>query len=444
MFVTEDTRELARMVVITEINPIPKADRLEVAVVDGGWECVVKKGLYAVGETALYFEIDSAIPMNHPILANFDKSYLHKVLDEETNQEYAVIKTVKLRGVRSQGLLLSKDNYENSDQLWLRGVASLPAGSNVTNLLDVKKWVSAAEAKLYRANERENKRDVSSLRQWWNNLRLKVHGDVIVDGLLPFPVDLKKSEERRIQNSATLYNKIREANLSVELSYKLNGESATFYTDTKTGNIGAAQRNFALRLEDVPYSLGQSVRVFTADWMRFIARRLAGGRCSMPHWKRAYYADSEPLVKFFRENDIANRLKELNDINYSQYGNRIAIQGEMVGPDFNGDAEKCPVNRFFVYRVYRNNNETLLPADARIIANALSLDYIPLVEGNAKLPATMKELLAKADGPGYFDKTIQREGMVAKCSATGESFKIISNKWLEMIDAQQAAKKETA
>lgn len=437
MFVTEDTRELARTVVITDIVAIPKADRLEIAVVDGGWECVVKKGLHAAGETALYFEIDSAIPLNHPALANFDKAYLHKSLDEETNEEYAVIKTVKLRGVRSQGLLLSLNSlaYVDLDDLKFKGVKQLKAGLNLTSSLGVKKWVSAAEAKLYRVVERENKRDVSPLRQWWNNLRLKVQGDVIIDGLLPFPADLKKSEERRIQNSAQLYNQIREAGHTVELSYKFNGESATFFTDTSSREVGVAQRNFALRTEDVPYTLGQSMRVYVADWMRFIVRRLAGGRCSMPYWKRAYYADSVPLVKFFLENDIAKRLKALNDINYSQYGNRIAIQGEMVGPDFNGGAENCPVNRFFVYRVYRNNNEALLPADARIIANALSLEYMPLEDGAARLPATMKELLARADGPGYFDKTIPREGLVAKSNVTGESFKIISNKWLEKQDA---------
>ena len=426
MFVTEDTRELARMVVITDITSIPKADRLEVAVVDGGWECVVKKGLYAVGETALYFEIDSSIPMNHPVLGNFDKSYLHKSLDEETNEEYAVIKTVKLRGVRSQGLLLSHKDYVNV-------IGNQPAGKNVTGTLGVKKWVSAAEAKLYRVNQ-EHKRDVSPLRQWRNNLRLKVQGDIIVDGLLPFPPDLKKSEERRIQNSAQLFNNIREADQTVELSYKFNGESATFYTETGTGEVGVAQRNFSLRTEDVPYTRKQSVRLYVADWMRFIVRRLAGGRCALPCWKRAYDATSVPLVEFFLENEIARRLKELNKVNYHMYGNRLAIQGEMVGPDFNGGAENCPVNRFFVYRVYRNNNEALLPVDARIVANALSLDYIPLEDGNAKLPATMKELLTRADGPGYFDKTIQREGLVAKCNATGESFKIISNKWLEQID----------
>lgn len=432
MFVKEETRHLARTVTIDAINPIPKADRLEVAVV-GGWECVVKKGLYAVGETALYLEIDSAIPMTHPVLANFDKTYLTKKVDEDTGEEFAVIKTVKLRGVRSQGLLLSKKDYENSPEVWLRGVAKLSPGVNVTELLGVKKYVSPEEAKLYRLEAQANNRNQSAFRQWWSELRLKVQGDIVVEGLLPWPVGHQKSEEDRIQNAFKLYQRIREGGRGVELSLKLNGESATFFTDVNTHEIGCAQRNFALRTEDVPYTLKQSLRVYTADWMRFIVRRLAGGRCSMPTFKRRYDARSVPLVDYFHKSGIADKLQALNSINFPQYGNCITIQGEMVGPDFHGNAENCPENRFYMYRAYRNAGEVLSPADARIIANSLDIDYIPVINSNYQLPESPKEVLKLADGQGWFDKSILREGLVGKCNVTGDSFKVISNKWLELM-----------
>jgi hypothetical protein len=432
MFVKEETRHLARTVTIDDIVTIPKADRLEVAVV-GGWECVVKKGLYAVGETALYFEIDSAIPMTHPVLANFDKTYLTKKIDEDTNEEYAVIKTVKLRGVRSQGLLLSVKDYGAV-------MGQQPAGKNVTDLLGVKKYVSAEEAKLYRAAQNNN-RNQTPFRRWWNEQRLKVQGDVIVDGLLPWPVGHQKSEEARLQNANKLYQEIRERDAGVELSIKFNGESATFFTDLDTGNIGAAQRNFALRLEDVPYTFKQSLRVYTADWMRFIVRRLAGGKCSLPSWKRRYDAKSVPLVKYFHESGIGERLAGLNRANYSLLGNRITIQGEMVGPDFHGNAENAKCNEFYMYRAYRGAGEVMTPSDARAVAAGLGIKYIPVVDGYFKLPESMKDLLKMADGPGYFDKTIQREGLVAKCCLTGQSFKIISNKWLEWLDSLEAQKK---
>ena len=66
MLVKEDTRRLARIVRVTDVKPIPKADRLEVAVVDG-WECVVQKGTFGPGSMGLYFEIDAAIALDSPL-----------------------------------------------------------------------------------------------------------------------------------------------------------------------------------------------------------------------------------------------------------------------------------------------------------------------------------------------------------------------------------------
>ena len=54
-------RKLATIRTISDIRPIQGADRIEVAQVDG-WECVVKKGEFHIGEKIVYVEVDSIMP----------------------------------------------------------------------------------------------------------------------------------------------------------------------------------------------------------------------------------------------------------------------------------------------------------------------------------------------------------------------------------------------
>ena len=55
-------RQLATVRTIADIRPIPDADKIEVAQVDG-WECVVaKKDGFKIGDKIVYVEIDSIVP----------------------------------------------------------------------------------------------------------------------------------------------------------------------------------------------------------------------------------------------------------------------------------------------------------------------------------------------------------------------------------------------
>ena len=54
-------RQLATIREISDIRPIPGADRIVVAQVDG-WECVVQKEEFHVGDRIVYVEVDSVVP----------------------------------------------------------------------------------------------------------------------------------------------------------------------------------------------------------------------------------------------------------------------------------------------------------------------------------------------------------------------------------------------
>ena len=434
MLVKEDTRRLARIVRVTDVKPIPKADRLEVAVVDG-WECVVQKGTFGPGSTGLYFEIDAAIALDSPVFKEFDTQYLRKTLDEAIGKEYAVIKTIRLRGQLSQGLLLPAKYFP--------GAILTPSdvGLNVTNDLEVLKYVSPAEAKLFYAESESISPDASNTKKLIWRLRAWLMQGIIVDGLQPWPAGHVKSEEERVQNIPQFYRQMVEEEDEGELSVKLDGESATFYTDLDTKKIGVAQRNYSLRTEDVLYTKKESLRVYLSDWVRFIGRKLAGGTCAFPKWKTRYHAQSVPLVSYFKRNLIEDRMQMFNESMSPRFrcegwpfpfmdGKVLALQGEMVGPDFNGNAENIAVNTFFIYRAYANGNQRLTPEQTEQIANYLQMEYIPVIEKRMKLPKDMSDMLKLADGPAALSKGI-REGVVVKSHKTGFSFKVISNKWLE-------------
>ncbi len=56
-------RKLVTIRKIVELKSIENADRIELAIVDG-WQCIVKKGEFTVGDYGLYFETDSFLPID--------------------------------------------------------------------------------------------------------------------------------------------------------------------------------------------------------------------------------------------------------------------------------------------------------------------------------------------------------------------------------------------
>ena len=122
-------RKLASIQKIWKIEPIEGADRIELAHVCG-WQCVVKKGEFKEMETAVYFEIDSFLPIRPEFEFLRGSSYKKS----EILGEGFKLKTQRFRGEISQGLLLPISSFPE-----LEG-KKLIVGDDVTDLLHVKKW----------------------------------------------------------------------------------------------------------------------------------------------------------------------------------------------------------------------------------------------------------------------------------------------------------------
>ena len=110
-------RKLVTIRKIKDIKPIPGADRIELAIVDG-WQVVTQKGQFKPGNDAIYFEIDSALPADDVRYAFLHKTCLREwSLDGVVFESCVRIKTTEFRGEISQGLLMPIDLFPE-----LRGI----------------------------------------------------------------------------------------------------------------------------------------------------------------------------------------------------------------------------------------------------------------------------------------------------------------------------------
>ena len=191
------SRKLASIVAIENLSPIPEADLIEVATVKG-WKVVVKKNEFNIGDLVIYCEIDSFLPIREEFEFLRKTSY-RKMRDIEGFR----LKTIKLRGQISQGLLLPMSLLEGH---------SYQLGDDVTEQLGIIKYEPPIPASLVG----------------------------VAKG--PFPSFIPKTDEERIQNLTDQFETLKESRYYV--SEKLDGSSVTYYWHE--GQFGVCSRNLEL------------------------------------------------------------------------------------------------------------------------------------------------------------------------------------------------------
>lgn len=127
-------RKLASLQRIKNLEPIEGADAIEKATILG-WNVVVKKGEFNIGDFCVYFEIDSLLP---------DEPQYEFLKKSSWNSRYNKIrlKSIKLRGVVSQGLALPLSSFKGIN--W----SILNEGDDLTELLGVEKYEPPIPASL--------------------------------------------------------------------------------------------------------------------------------------------------------------------------------------------------------------------------------------------------------------------------------------------------------
>jgi RNA ligase (TIGR02306 family) len=179
-------RKLASIQRIKSLEPIVGADAIEKATVLG-WELVVKKGEFQVGDACVYCEIDSLMPARPEF--------------EFLKPRGMRIRTVRLRGQFSQGICFPLSI--------LPAGADTQEGADVTDVLGIVKYEPPIPA----------------------NLAGKVKGC--------FPGFLPKTDETRVQVLQAVLDEFRGTICYV--TEKLDGSSVTYYLND--GEFGVCSRN---------------------------------------------------------------------------------------------------------------------------------------------------------------------------------------------------------
>lgn len=424
--VVEEHRKLARIVEIDNIVVHPNATNLELAVI-GGWQLCVKIGEFTKGQRAIYCEIDSMLPLDEPMFGFLEeRRSSNRCVD---GKNYHRLSTIKLRKELSQGLLLPlPDKFKDQ-----------PIDTNLTIALGILKYESKPPM-VPGTKETQG-------TGWYLRLIRRILGN-IGGTLLPWPVQLSKSDQDRIQNKSVAFAVAKEEKEVFEVSYKLDGSSMTvFCLDDGGVRTGVCSRNYELGIGGGEWSTTDQIRYWVGT---FLARNRKFGKLRnwfrkdetarfgytfsgviIPEWQSKTAGGDNNFTRAVTKFGIIDKLRAYQE----KTGQYITVQGELIGPDIQSNFEGVEEHEYHVFSVFRNGSEELLPDEAREVVEALGLKYVPLVSEAWTIPKDweVKDIVKMADGQRAFNqaKGTYREGLVFKSVHRVFSFKSVSTKYLE-------------
>lgn len=327
-------RKLATIRRIAEVKPIEGSDFIEAVRVDGWW-VVAKKGEYQVDQLALYLEVDSFVPTE---IAPFLTKAGHEPKEFE-GVKGERLRTVKLRGQLSQGLLLPISILPTT--------TVIEVGSDVTDILGIIKWerpISPQLAGLAKGN---------------------------------FPNFIRKTDQERVQNIGIQLQYY--VNQTFEVTIKLDGSSCTIFSNGEED--GVCSRNLELKRDE-----------------------------NNAFWKIAL------------DYDIHKKIRA--------YGKNLAVQGELIAPNIQGNYEKVNKPEFYVFDIFDiDKQEYMLPKERQEFCKLLGIPHVPIIDKSFAMIDSVDNLLDMAEGDGM-NKGVKREGLVFKHNHSDFSFKAISNSYL--------------
>lgn len=189
-------RKLAHLETIREVIPHNNADSLEIVKILG-WTLCVLKGQFQKDQQVVFIEPDAILPEGRPEW-------------EFMRDRHFRVKTIRLRGVISQGLVFPKTI------LPMPAILEVELGQDVTELLGITKYEPYIPAQLAG----------------------KIKGN--------FPGFLHKTDEQRIQGVPEVLE--RWKGFAFLMTEKIDGTSFTAYL--KDGVFGVCSRNLELQEDD--------------------------------------------------------------------------------------------------------------------------------------------------------------------------------------------------
>ena len=360
-------RKMAYIVDVAEKREIEGADAIEHIRVDGWWVVAQKSMGYKVGDLVVYCEIDSFIPED---VAPF--------LTKKKPKEYMgalgnVLKTIRLRGALSQGLLLPLSVLPLGGEdlsLVFDSPSDIPVGYDVSKTLGILK---------YEVPEAEGKQNMQQRGSW--------------------PAFLRKTDQPRLQNCV---GDMKSGNYwkVYEVTEKLEGQSFTAFVFQ--GDVGVCSRNVFLKHEGED-SCNNWSNIFNKHNMATLLPEIA--------------------EKFGRDFAIQGEIcgPGIQGNIYGLTEHQLFIYNVI---DLRSHKDLSPRDRWTFFNLYLEGTGI---RHVPVLGNEVgAVHNLCTPDGSGLL---LEEILDCANGESSLAK-VRREGLVYK-SFDGFSFKVISNEYLE-------------
>ena len=396
-------RQLAYVVIIDGIEPIPGYDRVEHAIV-GGWRIIVQKDQFKVGDPAIYFEIDSRVPSDRECFAFLEKRHYK-------------VKTLKMCKTLSQGLLMHASDFgwiiensvmddhpviiddENKPHYVTDESRFLTKKLGVTYADDEDNSRKAPSVDKYKKMEmRHRKLFKNPIIHWF--MRYKFGRKIMFfffgkkkDKKSGWPSWVQKTDEERIQNMPWILNDDGEW-IATE---KIDGTSTTF--TMKRGKFGRNQF----------YVCSRNVCFDSVD-------------------KPCYY-DTNVYWEMAQKYDMYNVLSKMLEIFPKEEW--ITIQGETYGEGVQRRDYSMKDHDFAAFNLIFSTSGRAGTKMMRTILQHYNVPCVPILECGIKLKrfTTVDDVLAIAEGDSVIDGGM-REGIVFRTEDGTKSFKAVSNAFL--------------
>ena len=375
-------RKLASIRRIADIQPIEGADAIVVATVDG-WKVVVKKDEFKVGDLAVYLEIDSWVP--HELAPFLSKGQEPREYNGVKGER---LRTIKLRGQVSQGLLLPIE--QTIRELPQQFIQYLPGG-----------YVQFGGLEPIRLFEVDTDlTEILGIQKWEAPIPAQLQGQAA--GMFPTSL-IPKTDQERIQNC---FGDIQKRAKRFATEKVWNAETQT--------------------LEERPVVVPEDFKEPTYE----VTMKLDGSSCTIFRWEGELRVCSRNLELKINEENRDNTFVVMALKIGDMIPNGIAFQGELMGPGIQGNREGFAEHKFFVFDVFDIvKHEYLPPMMRRHVCERRGLDHVPMIGDAWNAPESVESGLAIAEGPSINHKI--REGLVWKCNeGPSFSFKTISNQFL--------------
>lgn len=206
---SEDSRALATVDVVSAVTNHPNADRLDVVQVRG-WQCVTGRDQFKVGDAVVYCEIDSALPLFDDRFAFLGERKTRTIRVGSADRQVHPLKTIKLRGQLSQGLVFALSDFPE--------LAMRSTGTDVTSLLNIVKYEPNAG--------KSGQRDRGFMVQY------------------KLPRFIPKTDAERVQNLGVYQWPADWSHWTP--TEKVDGTSTTYFYDFENDYRGTCSRNLML------------------------------------------------------------------------------------------------------------------------------------------------------------------------------------------------------